>query len=150
MDLPYRQGVQAYIFNDKNEILVVCNANDANFWKMPSGGIDIGETSEETLHREVMEELGIKVRIIKKSKHKNKFDWPKEIKIKTGNKYRGQEQEVFITKIERNQNIKPDFYEISDYKWVYFKDVNKILKLEHQQITTKKIIQEYRDLTNIS
>jgi 8-oxo-dGTP pyrophosphatase MutT (NUDIX family) len=144
--LPYRQGVQAYIINDKDEVLLVCNVGDENFWKVPSGGKNQGESSRDTLHREIMEELGVKIKILKKCSFKNKFDWPEELIKKLGLKYKGQEQDIFIAELDKDPKIRSDPKEVKDYRWVRFDKINTILKLQHQQDMFKKVIKEYEKI----
>jgi len=141
--LSYRQGVQAYIINDNDELLLVCNVGDESFWKVPSGGKNANESSEETLHREVMEELGVTVTILKKCSFRNKFDWPEELIKRSGSKYLGQEQDIFIVRLKDNQNIRIDPKEVKDYKWVKFDKINEVLRLEHQQETVRRVLKEY-------
>ncbi|WP_156791393.1 NUDIX hydrolase [Bacillus sp. SG-1] len=59
------KGAAAICVNDLNEVLVVRGVG-ADTWSVPSGGIEPGETPEECCIREVEEETGCKVRIIKK------------------------------------------------------------------------------------
>jgi len=144
--LPYRQGTQAYIANDKDELLLVCNVGKERFWKIPSGGIDKGEKPEDTIKREMMEELGVKIKILKRCSFKNKFDWPKEFVEKNNFRYRGQEQVIFIVKMLTGQKIKRDPAEVQDYKWIKFDKINDVLKLTHQQETAKKVLAEYKTI----
>jgi ADP-ribose pyrophosphatase YjhB (NUDIX family) len=51
-----RPTVKAIVLNDANEV--------ALFPGLPGGGVEKGETLEEALHRECMEELGMMVEII--------------------------------------------------------------------------------------
>lgn len=49
-----------------NEILLAKNINFAtNIWSVLAGYVEIGETLEETVHREVFEEVGIKIKNLK-------------------------------------------------------------------------------------
>jgi mutator protein MutT len=61
-------AVFALIFNNKDQILFVDhiktekkNEDYADMWSMPGGTIEFGETSIETLKREIKEELGIEI-----------------------------------------------------------------------------------------
>jgi mutator protein MutT len=57
-------SVRAVIENEKSQILLVrrAHSNHGNgFWCLPGGKVDIGETVEESLIREVREEIGAEV-----------------------------------------------------------------------------------------
>ncbi|MBF4691483.1 NUDIX hydrolase [Fusibacter ferrireducens] len=50
----------AIILNGKNEILLQRRGDDNN-WCIPGGGMEIGETVEDAIIREVYEETGLKI-----------------------------------------------------------------------------------------
>jgi 8-oxo-dGTP pyrophosphatase MutT (NUDIX family) len=50
----------AIIRNDDGRILLVKSAN-SDFWGLPAGAIDLGETPAEAVIREVFEETGLKI-----------------------------------------------------------------------------------------
>ncbi|MBQ4558580.1 MAG: NUDIX hydrolase [Clostridia bacterium] len=60
-DEKYTQ-VSGYIFNDKNELLIV---KGEKFWTIPGGHPEEGETQLETLSRELMEEACVTLKDIK-------------------------------------------------------------------------------------
>ena len=54
----------AVIINQNKEILIAKRSKDqhqGNKWEFPGGKAEENETSEEALHREILEELGIEV-----------------------------------------------------------------------------------------
>ena len=57
----------AVILNDDNEILLLQRnkAPEAGNWSVPGGAVEFGETMEDALKRELYEELGIEIEIIK-------------------------------------------------------------------------------------
>ncbi|MCY9517751.1 NUDIX domain-containing protein [Paenibacillus apiarius] len=60
-----RVGVGAVIINDSNEILLVLRARhpEKDTWSIPGGKVDLYETLEDTVVREVMEEVGLQVEV---------------------------------------------------------------------------------------
>jgi len=58
-------GCGALLVNDKNETLLLKRSsktrNEAGFWSKPGGGVEFGEKIEDTLKREVKEELGVDI-----------------------------------------------------------------------------------------
>jgi len=62
-------GCGALIINDKNEILLLKRADnldtDAGLWTRPGGKVEFHESVEAAVKREVYEETGIKVEIVK-------------------------------------------------------------------------------------
>lgn len=62
-------GCGALIINDKNETLLVKRAlksnNEAGFWSKPGGTVEFGEIVEDAIKREIKEELGIEIELIR-------------------------------------------------------------------------------------
>ncbi|GAA0397952.1 hypothetical protein GCM10009133_03680 [Cocleimonas flava] len=54
----------AAIINQDKEVLIAKRSKDqhqGNKWEFPGGKVEANETSQEALHREIMEELGIDI-----------------------------------------------------------------------------------------
>ena len=57
----FRIGVYALIFDNKRVLLA--HRRDIDWWNLPGGGMEIGETVEEATCREVKEETGLEVQV---------------------------------------------------------------------------------------
>ena|SRR5437879_6069235 len=57
----FRIGVSAVIFEEGNVLLAL--RRDIAWWNLPGGGMEIGETVEEAVVREVLEETGLVVTV---------------------------------------------------------------------------------------
>lgn len=57
-------SVVAVVRNGRGELLMI-HRTDNNLWALPGGGHDIGESISETVVREVREETGIEVRVVR-------------------------------------------------------------------------------------
>jgi TDG/mug DNA glycosylase family protein len=59
-DLPQRQNVRAAVVDDAGRILLLRYGDDyGDWWVTPGGGREEGETDEQTLRRELEEEIGL-------------------------------------------------------------------------------------------
>src|SRR5579875_2453907 len=58
---PFRIGVYALIFDEGRVLLAL--RRDIDWWNLPGGGMEAGETVEEALIREVREETGLEVAV---------------------------------------------------------------------------------------
>ncbi|HLI88403.1 MAG TPA: NUDIX domain-containing protein [Ktedonobacteraceae bacterium] len=56
---PFRIGVYALIFDEGRVLLAL--RRDIDWWNLPGGGMEAGETVEEAMRREVREETGLEV-----------------------------------------------------------------------------------------
>jgi len=65
-------GIPVIIQNQKGEILLAKRnknlASYPNYWGLPGGLMDYKESPEESAKREIIEELGVKIKILKRSK----------------------------------------------------------------------------------
>lgn len=59
-----RVSLKAVARDDKGNVLIVDNSNGENdIWSYPGGGIEEGETFEQTLRRELVEETGLPIQV---------------------------------------------------------------------------------------
>ncbi len=92
--------------------IILCNAQNQVFWgkrirehswQFPQGGIKYGETPEQAMVRELMEEVGLKeeqVRILGRTKDWLHYDVPQNwIRREWRGSYRGQKQIWFLLRL---------------------------------------------------
>jgi 8-oxo-dGTP pyrophosphatase MutT (NUDIX family) len=60
-----RLGCSAIIFDEAHEKVFLTKRADNGLWCLPGGGVDPGESVEETVIREVQEETGLTVRVLR-------------------------------------------------------------------------------------
>ena len=55
-----RQAARAVVVDEEERVLLVCfDFGDRMVWAMPGGGIEEGETDEQAIRRELLEEAGL-------------------------------------------------------------------------------------------
>ena len=58
-----RPGASSLIFDQGREKVLLTRRADNGLWYLPGGGMDPGESAEETCVRETLEETGLQVRV---------------------------------------------------------------------------------------
>ena len=123
-NLPLREGVGIVLLNKDNKVFVAKRIdNPNNYWQMPQGGMDPGETHHEAAIRELYEETSIKsVKLIKEIDDYTVYNLPKRLLgIIWKGKYKGQKQKWFLFKFlgqDEDINITTEQPEFSKWKWI--------------------------------
>ena len=60
-----RVGCSALIFDQSGEKILLTRRSDNGEWCLPGGGLDAGESAEEACVREVWEEIGLTVEVVR-------------------------------------------------------------------------------------
>lgn len=60
-----RLGCTAFIFDEAREKVLLTKRADNGLWCLPGGGVDPGESVEETIIRELQEETSLTVRVLR-------------------------------------------------------------------------------------
>jgi len=103
---PKTYGVKCVIQNGR-EILMIRNTYGPGWWTFPGGGIKRNETAEQAVKREVIEEVGISIKDLRKI---GEFTSTAEYKKDTIS--------VFVG-ISENNNITIDEKEILEAQWFF-------------------------------
>ncbi len=118
--------------------------NTESFWQMPQGGLDKGETIEDTAIRELYEETGIKNIKILKTTDWMHYDYPPSVRKKREND--GQVQKwvlALFTGNEKEINLEID-NEFSEYKWENYKSVISDV-VPFKKDVYKNLFKEFKD-----
>src|SRR3990167_4523495 len=114
-----QQGcTNAIILDEQGRILLTERSIDDDFfpgyWELPGGGIEYGETPQQSVKREIREECGIDIEVIKP--------------IAANTYFLGELQRIEITFLcksidPRKVKLSPEH---SNYKWLGVKDIGGI------------------------
>ena len=123
-DLPLRNGVGIVVLNKQNKVFVAKRIdNPKDFWQMPQGGVDNGESFLTAAYRELEEETSIKnVELIQEIDGTTTYELPKHLLgIIWRGKYKGQKQKWFLMRYlgeDSEINIKTHKPEFLEWRWI--------------------------------
>jgi len=60
----FAAGAYAVIFDEAGRVLF-CHLRDCDFWNLPGGGVESGEAPWQAVVREVLEETGLEVEVVR-------------------------------------------------------------------------------------
>ncbi|MEK6734658.1 MAG: RNA pyrophosphohydrolase [Pseudomonadota bacterium] len=149
--LPYRPSVGLMILNSKLEVFVGRRIDSrTEAWQMPQGGIDEGELPENTVFREMKEEIGTdKAEILAQTKQWYKYDLPSYLINKLWNgRYRGQRQKWFLLKYlgeDKDINIHEGHAEFTEWKWIKMEELPQVI-VSFKKSLYISVIEEFREI----
>ncbi len=148
----YKPTVSALILNDKNEVLLTHNkSHGPDFWKLPQGGVEPGESLEEAIKREMKEELGsTSFTTLKQCDIEYKYNWPKEVQEKKG--FVGPKITFFILRSDDPSSLKPnlEINELDGIKWIELDALQSHFStLPEFASTLEKLITETKSVVSI-
>lgn len=126
-------AVHTLVINDENKILVTRRSlkNDymPHFWDIPGGTVEIGETVEEALIRELKEETSLKIKPLQPIyAYTNLSQLPNRQTV----------QIVYTSKYEGG-SIKLNPLEHDDYEWVDYSEIKNFKCIAFLDELIKKI-----------
>lgn len=119
------------LFNNAGKLWLGERDGEPGHWQFPQGGVDEGDSLEDTVVRELGEEVGLaadKVRIAKKLRATFDYDWP-EVRSYGKKKYRGQSQTFWLVEFlgeDNDINVATDHKEFMNWKWCSSAEVRTI------------------------
>ncbi len=110
--------------SDKIEYLIIKHKEiNGGHWDFPKGHVKEGESEEETAIREVLEETGLKMSILKGFKEKITYS-PKEGVLKTVTFFLGK---------AADSRVSQGVDEIEDHQWLSYEDALKRLTFDNSR-----------------
>lgn len=122
----YRPNVGIIIMNDAGQLLWAKRVGQDG-WQFPQGGIDDGEQAEDSMYRELYEEVGLKndqVELVAVTNGWLHYRLPENLRRNQQPKCIGQKQKWFLVKLTASTGEirfdcgkKPEF---DDWQWVNY------------------------------
>ena len=149
--LPLRIGVGAIVLNNDNQVFVGKRKdNPIDKWQMPQGGVNDNEDLINAMKRELYEETSIKnIKILKEFDQWLEYELPNNLLgIIWKGKFRGQKQKWFVVRFtgeESEINLKTEYPEFIEWKWVEMDELPKII-VEFKKKVYEKILLELKKI----
>ena len=151
--LPLRSGVGIVLLNKKNKVFVAKRIdNPKNFWQMPQGGVDKGESFLKAAYRELKEETSIKnIELITEIDGTLTYELPNHLLgIIWKGKYRGQKQKWFLMRFigeDKEIDINTKNPEFLDWKWIDLDQITEVV-VDFKLHVYKKLKEKVKKLIN--
>nr|WP_247741569.1 RNA pyrophosphohydrolase [Endozoicomonas sp. G2_1] len=145
----YRANVGIVIINDRGQVFWARRFGQHS-WQFPQGGVDEGETPEQTMYRELYEEVGLKpehVKIVASTKHWLRYKLPKRfVRHDSTPVCIGQKQKWFLLKLTSHESavnlLHCSHPEFDDWRWVsYWYPVRQVVSFKRE--VYRKVMKEF-------
>lgn len=149
----YRANVGIVIINDRGQVFWARRFGQHS-WQYPQGGVDGEETAEQTMFRELHEEVGLKpehVKIVASTKHWLRYKLPKRyIRHDSKPVCIGQKQKWFLLKLTAPESsvdlLSCSHPEFDDWRWVsYWYPVRQVVSFKRD--VYRKVMKEFASTT---
>ncbi len=140
----FRPNVVALIVNNHNEVLILNARGRGDYWGLPQGGQERGESVETAIRREVFEETGLRdIEIMADFKDVYRYVWNKPY---THSGYKGQRQTLCIVRYRGvNNAVQTNPLEHKAYRWVLIDELIKRTSPVHKK-QYELFLQKYKEM----
>lgn len=134
----YPKGIEVavgpFIINEKQQLLLFRSPKWKDEWLVPGGHVEVGESLQDAVVRETMEELGVEIEVIDLFNVGESFVSPPEFKRNA--------HFVFIDFVAKLKSDNFTFNdEISDYKWF---DLDEAIQNPEVKDTCRRAIKKLK------
>ncbi|NVK25886.1 MAG: RNA pyrophosphohydrolase [Gammaproteobacteria bacterium] len=145
----FRPNVGIVICNHKGQVFWARRFGQHS-WQYPQGGMDEGETAEQTMYRELEEEVGLKpedVEILSVTKNWLRYRLPKRlIRRESTPVCIGQKQKWFLLRLRCKESdvnlLKTSHPEFDDWRWVsYWYPVRNVVSFKRD--VYRRVMKEF-------
>ncbi len=127
-----RKEAQAVVFTRDNGKILFLLVHKRNGWRIPRGGVEEGESFEETIKRELWEEVSImpgRVHVLEKFNEYMYEDAKAEIL---------HNPNAFLVFVPGKPEVTPDNEEINGAKWVDYRTAIRMLRFNEEKNTVRQ------------
>ncbi len=118
----FRRCVACLLIDAQGRLLICERVDFADSWQFPQGGQDYGETTRQTLARELMEEISIPPASYTILTEKKGYRYRFPVRHRRRGKYVGQQQTYFLCKFHGPDtliNLQTAHPEFRSYQWIH-------------------------------
>lgn len=146
MGKAYRPNVAAILQNAEGLLLIGQRSDFPDSWQFPQGGIDDGETEEDAVRREILEEVALAPETYEIAGRRGpyRYDYPQG-RDKRG--FRGQEQTYFLCLVGGPAtpaiDLRGSCGEFLDVRWVPVRDFPVDLAPPMKQDVYREVLRDF-------
>lgn len=128
---------------DGYQVLLLNKPRKRDAWQLPQGGIEKGEETTKAALRELREEAGLKgVKVLGKSTHVYRYDFPPSYRRFRPDNVRGQRIEYVFALAPRDCHVEVDDQEIVGYMWCEPHELHRHIKRQEYLAFVQKLVRE--------